>query len=132
MGYRSEVAIKCQDKAFEMFKKTYSECGLMPDKIYEEDDCKIIYFSWIKWYHPEFDDIVAMEKTMDELDRLLNKEYYDDDAIYDQKLGYKFLRLGEDESDVEHRTNCYHIELWVKREIDLDNAKEITDYSLLS
>lgn len=130
MGYRSEVGIKCQEKAFEMFKNTYAEVGLMPDRIYEEDDCKIIYFDWIKWYHPEFDDINAMVKLMDELDRL--QEKYSEEEIYDKELGYKFIRIGEDDSDIEQKSNTYDIEFWVKRCIDLDHAKEITDDSLLS
>ena len=33
--------------------------------------------------------------------------------------GYKFLRLGEEDTDVEDRTNNWEVELWMRREIDI-------------
>ena len=53
MGYRSEVAIRCQDKAFEMFEKAWGE--LIPDKVFHNENDHLIYWDWVKWYkdYPE-------------------------------------------------------------------------------
>ena len=47
------------------------------------------------------------------------EEHYDEDGY-----GYKFLRLGEDDTDVEARTNNCEVELWMRREIDIPKGFE--------
>jgi hypothetical protein len=113
MGYRSEVAIRCQDKAFEMFEKAWGES--IPDKVIRKgDNDNLIYWDWVKWYS-DYPDILDINSVMNKLD-----EYENDEAIKEQ-LGYKFLRLGEDDSDVETRSNNWEIELWMIRQIDLSD-----------
>ena len=115
MGYRSEVAVKCQKKAFEMFKEAYSKAEYTPDKVIENDGEYLIYFDWIKWYD-DYDIVHNFNDVMAELD-----DSGDNDEVYEQELGYKFIRLGEDGSDTEERENCYDIELWITRKIDFDD-----------
>ena len=113
MGYRSEVAIKCEEKAFEMLRETYKRVDLVPDKVYKDGDCFILYWDWIKWYE-DYDDISAIEEVMSKLDRLNDTTGY----------GYRFMRLGENDDDVEIRQNNYDIELWMIRKIDIPDGLE--------
>ena len=123
MSYLSTVAVKCEEKAFEMFKEVYAEYGLMPDGIYEEDGFKIIWFDWQKW-NLFNEDIIAFEDVKDKLD-----EHYDEDGYR-----YSYLRIGEILGEYEKNDNGLDESdcLEYKIEIDLDCAKDITDYSLLS
>lgn len=116
MGYRSEVAIRCQKNAYEKFAKAYKGCE--PDKVYSNgDDDYLLYWSWIKWYD-EYPEIQAINNVMSELDQMFDGNSED---VYDSHWGYKFLRIGEDDTDVKDQTNCYDIELWMRREIDLSD-----------
>lgn len=115
MGYRSEVAVRCQSNAYKAFKKAYEHVGEYPDKVLRNDNDYLIYFDSIKWY--EYYSLVRMfNNVMTKLDDMYDREPGD---IYTNQYGYKFMRLGDDESDIESRTNCYHVELWMTRKIDL-------------
>lgn len=118
MGYRSEVAIKCEEKAFEMFRETYKRVELMPDKVYKDGDYFILYWDWIKWYD-SYEDVGAIESVMDELDEL-------QDPNREEKTGYgyRFMRLGEEDTDIETRENDWNIELWMIRKIDIPDGLE--------
>lgn len=114
MGYHSEVAIRCQDKAFEMFKEAWSKFKFIPDKIYHHKDDHLIYWDYVKWYE-DYPDVSAIENIMSELNKLSN-----DEAI-EKKMGYRFMRLGEDDTDIETKDNTYDIGLWMIRKIDLSD-----------
>lgn len=116
MGYRSEVAIKCEEKAYELFKQVFTEEELYiaPDKIYKDGDDYILYWDWIKWYE-EYDGVKAIEDVMLDLDDHGNK---------DGGYGYKFMRLGEDDEDTETSSNDWDIELWMIRKIDIPDGLE--------
>ena len=119
MGYRSEVAIKCQKNAYEKFAKVYKGCE--PDKVLSNgDDDYLLYWSWIKWYD-DYPEIQAINDVMTELDEMFGG---DNENIYDNHWGYKFLRIGEDDNDVEDQSNCCDIELWMRREIDLSDFEK--------
>lgn len=111
MGYTSDVGIMCQPKAYEMFKKEFDLIG--PHKILKRGDYHLLIWEWVKWYI-EFEDVAKIEEIMNELE-----EHYDEDGY-----GYKFLRLGEDDTDVEARTNNCEVELWMRREIDIPKGFE--------
>ena len=64
MGYRSEVAIKCEEKAYEMLKETCHDADIMPDKIFKDGDEYILYWDWIKWYE-DYEDVSAIVKTLE-------------------------------------------------------------------
>lgn len=116
MGYYSEVAIKCEEKAYEKFKRVVEETETKPSTIYKDRDEYILYWGWVKW-QDWYTGIQSFIKIMDWLD-----EHENNDGGY----GYKFLRLGEEGADVESRTNDDHIELWMIREIELPyNTKPI-------
>ena len=112
MGYRSEVAIRCHDKAFEMFEKAWGE--LIPDKVFHNENDHLIYWDWVKWYE-DYPEVSAIENVMSKLNEL------DIDEAIENKMGYKFIRLGEDNDDVETKENTYVIELWMVRKIDLSD-----------
>ena len=121
MGYRSEVAIKCEEKAFEMLKDTCERVDCNPDKIYKDGEQFIIYWDWIKWYE-SYEDVSAIISTMDKLDELQNPNNYGETGY-----GYRFMRLGENDDDVETRENDWNIELWVIRKIDIpDDLEEVS------
>ena len=117
MGYRSEVAIKCEEKAYEMLRETCNQVRLIPDAIYKDEEYFIFYWDWIKWYDTYY-EIIAIENTMSKLDDLGNEPGY----------GYRFMRLGEDDTDVETRQNNYDIELWMIRKIDIPEGLEEINY----
>lgn len=106
MGYRSDVGIMCQPKAYEMFKKEFDV--ICPHKVLQHDDYHLLIWEWVKWYDA-FDDVAKVNEIMAELN----------DRDHEDGYGYKFLRIGEEDTDVESRTNNYEVELWMRREIDI-------------
>lgn len=118
MGYRSEVAIKCEQKAYERFEKVFTdgEMYISPDKILFNHVSKeyTLYWDLIKWYE-DFEGVSAITKVMRDLD---------DEHVEGDELGYRMLRIGEDDDDVERRENDWNIELWMIRKIDLDGCGE--------
>lgn len=120
MGYISEVAIKCEEKAFEMLKDTCKMVDCIPDKIYKNGEQFILYWDWIKWYE-SYGDVSAIISTMDKLDELQDPNDYNETGY-----GYRFMRLGEDDDDVETRENDWNIELLMIRKIDIpDDLEEV-------
>lgn len=116
MGYRSEVAIKCEEKAYERLMETCKELEFHPDKIYKDDDQYILYWEWIKWYD-WFDEPKVIADVLSELDDLCDEPGY----------GYKFIRIGEETGDEEFETNNYDIELWSIHKIDIPDNLEVVE-----
>lgn len=121
MGYRSEVAIKCEQKAFEMIKEVCRKVEVVPDKVYKEDSCYILWWSWIKW-DDWYDDVLEIETVLKELDKL--KDPLETGTGY----GYKFMRIGESDDDVETKDNDWNIELWMIRKIDIPEGLEEIEF----
>ena len=98
MGYCSDVYVMCEDKAHEMFLDLFAEMKALnrdnsPDlESYAKGLWLMKWDGW-KWYdgYPEIDSIT----------QLLNKL----DGIDAGGYSYKFIRLGEDNDDVEVREN---------------------------
>lgn len=120
MGYRSEVAIKCEEKAYNMLKETCYKADIMPDKIFKDGDERIFYWDWIKWYE-NYEEIAAIVKTLDKLDELQDPNNETTGPI---GYGYKFVRIGEYDDDVEIRQNDWNIELHIVRKIDIPDELE--------
>ena len=115
MGYRSEVAIRCDDEAYKMFKEAIEATGVItPNKIFHKKNDHLIYWSSVKWYE-SYPEVVMIEKVMSKLDEM------DEYEATEKKMGYKFLRIGENDSDVEMQCNVYDIELYMIRQIDLSD-----------
>lgn len=117
MGYRSEVAIKCEEKAYEKLMETFRNVNLMPDDIFKDEEDYILRWDWIKWYQ-DYDYIRAVENVLDCLDNLYS--YGEGIPGY----AYKLIRIGEDDTDVEVRQNSWDIELWIVRKIDIPEGLE--------
>lgn len=112
MGYYSEVAIKCEEKAFKLFEEVFSkkELYVEPDHIYKDGDDYIIHWDWIKWYDG-FEGVDAITDVMETLNDNTTDGY-----------GYRFMRLGEDDNDTETMENDYDIDLWMIRKIDIPDG----------
>ena len=119
MGYRSEVGIKCDDRAYEMFMQAAKENNIVPDCVYKDDNGNPVEYTmlWncVKWYD-YYSDVKAVESVMQQLDQPHEAGSYDG-------LGYKFVRIGESYDDIEERTNEYDIELWVTRTLDISGVE---------
>lgn len=119
MGYYSEVGIKCDEKAYEMFMQVAKENNIIPECVYKEGDGDATQYTmlWncVKWYD-YFSDVKAIENVMQQLDQTHEAGSYDG-------LGYKFVRIGGSYDDIEERTNEYDIELWVTRTLDISGEE---------
>ena len=98
MGYRSDVCIVCEPKAYEMLMDTIQEVGVEPDSIQATADKSLykIQFESVKWYEDE-PEISAIMKVLYKLD----SEEFD----FEDGFGYEYLRLGEESGDVDRREN---------------------------
>ena len=89
MGYRSEVAIKCEEKAYEKLMETCHNVNFMPDEIFKNEEDYILHWGWIKWYH-DYYYVMAIESALDNFDNL----YAYGDGI--PGYAYKFMRTEEE------------------------------------
>lgn len=64
MGYRSEVAIKCEEKAYEKLMETCHNVNFMPDEIFKDEEDYILRWDWVKWYH-DYYYVMAIEREND-------------------------------------------------------------------
>ena len=74
MGYRSEVAIKCEDKAYEMFMNALKNVDAEPDEIFKYEEDGITEYL-LKWNWAEYEDVKAVTGVMDALDEYDESEY---------------------------------------------------------
>ena len=142
MGYRSDVAYTIRFKTEEDYRlfvleaKANSEtAGCFPPNdgsLFEECECNDQKFridfraESVKWYDTS-PDVAMHEKLIDQA-----QEWIDDDTHMEIKdggsghdayrLGYVFVRIGEDEDDIERKeggNNAYDW-LYVERKISTD------------
>lgn len=118
MGYTNEVTIKCEKKAYEMLKRTCHDASIIPDKIFKDGDEYILYWEWINWYE-YYENVSAIIKTLDKLDELQDPNNYEDTGY-----GYRFVRIGKDNDDIETRENDWDIELHIIRKIAIPDGLE--------
>ena len=100
MGYYSDVAIECGQKAYKMIKEAAEANRFSPTETFKNDDTNtiIMHWKWVKWYE-EFTDVKAINNVLNKLDDL-DGEAEDNNWDY----SYKITRLGEDpEGDLEIR-----------------------------
>ena len=113
MGYRNDVAIKCKPNAYKMFETILGK-EIFPDKIYRHiSNTHILVWEWDKW-DEEDEEVQRVTDLMDELDKLGDKDDY----------GYAYLRLGEDDGDVETRSNTDELKIYVTRSIYISDSYE--------
>lgn len=101
-----------------MLKRTCHDASIIPDKIFKDGDEYILYWEWINWYE-YYENVSAIIKTLDKLDELQDPNNYEDTGY-----GYRFVRIGEDNNDIETRENDWDIELHLIRKIDIPDGLE--------
>lgn len=95
MGYRSDVTIMCEEKAYEMFKEAWGKVDFKPNHIYvsEKNNQYTLQWNWVKWYE-DYEQINEITKVMDNLDKHEEEEGH----------AYKIILIGEDNA-IEERKN---------------------------
>ena len=60
MGYYSDVTIRCEEKAYEMFEEAWKKVDFKPCKVYETNESNnhtyVLQWIGVKWYY-EFDEV---------------------------------------------------------------------------
>ncbi len=114
MGYRSAVCIKCNEKAYKKLEKAIFSGEWRPDKVKRNNyGYYCIIYNWVKWCSLEFEYCKIIEETLEELDEE-NEEYYG------------FLRMGEDNEDIEKKWNDYDCLPYLVIDVsDFKDAKRI-------
>ena len=112
MGYRSEVVFKVGPEALEELEElsnTDPELeellrDMKADALEKSDAYNVFYYSWVKWYRedPQIQMLMDFFKKLD-------AEGRDDE--------YGFIRLGEDDSDIEVLGSPYDIGLGYSRHV---------------
>lgn len=117
MGYRSEVAIKCESTAYRRLMKVIEEVGFLPDHIYKYEDENltfenieyILHWDYVKWYG----------ESVDKIERELNKLKVDYNRNEDNKCGFFLTRIGEEDGDIEYDYNTPGLYINVITKLDL-------------
>lgn len=102
MGYRSDVGYVIRFKNMDTMKRFVAVHAIDEHTREALEDCKVyigpsppeLHFdaNYVKWYE-SFDDVQAHESLLSFLD--------DNGSEYD--AGYKFVRIGEEDDDIEQR-----------------------------
>ena len=121
MGYRSDVAIAIHKDLQGEFLTFLKSTKLMAeifgdhsdfelDKDYQGEGHWLFTADQIKWYTTfnEYEDIQMFEKFMDAMDEK-----------YDYSAQYRFIRIGEQNDDIERRGEWWDSNIFVKREIQV-------------
>ena len=125
MGYRSDVVIEMEDKAYELMHKALlklKKSGEYALPIITKD-ADTYYLKWegFKWYTDfGFQDVDAVENVLKEL-----KEKHSEEDGY----SYYKIRIGESYDDIETECNnsCYSPIVYVERHIaGADFKEEVT------
>ena len=107
MGYRSEVGVRFSDEAGRLVKKYVSLDEdlqqLVNDADHEDgskDKISTLSWSWTKWY-PDYDEITKFDAMLSML----------------PSHHFGFMRLGEDNDDVEERGEPWEYDIHLRKEI---------------
>lgn len=122
MGYYSEVTIRCEEKAFEMFKKAWQKAEMTLDKVLKTNDNTgdyIIQWEMVRW-DTDYPEVAAINDVIKKLNEL-----QDPSDTKDEGLGYKFMRVGENLGDIETDQNDWEIELYVIQCADIPDGDTI-------
>lgn len=108
MGYRSEVTLALKPAAVALFSTLRTRNGfasLLDEADVGEHNDGTESYSWssIKWYD-SYEEISAINRLMDRMD---------ENGMEDE---YRFVRVGEDDSDID--TRGYGFEIYVSRSIE--------------
>jgi hypothetical protein len=102
MGYRSDVKILCEPKAYQMIKDSMDEYNktqdlykFKPHEIQQKDNFTLLSWYDVKWYY-DYEDVQSVESVLDKL-----RDEYSDTEGY----GFKKIEVGEDGETVEMANN---------------------------
>ena len=122
MGYRSDVTIRCEEKAKDLFKEAWSKVDFAPDVIGMSgevgNETYTLNWEWVKWYG-EFEEVDAIMDVCKSLDGN-NEDGY----------AYKLIEIGEDYATEERcndRGNEVFADFYVVASVNLSaecNKKE--------
>ena len=94
MGYYSDVTIRCEEKAYEMFEEAWKKVNFKPCSVYEANEngnhTYILQWIGVKWYY-EFDEVESIMSVCN----LLNKNN-------EEGYAYKCIEIGEDNATDEY------------------------------
>lgn len=122
MAYYSEVTIRCEEKAFEMFKEAWKKAEMTPYKVLKTNDGTgdyIIQWDMVRW-DTDYPEVAAINDVIKKLNEL-----QDPSDMKDEGLGYKFLRIGETIGDVETDQNDWEIELYAIQRADIPDGDAV-------
>ena len=122
MGYYSDVTIRCEEKAFEMFKEAWKKAEMTPDQVLKTNDGTgdyIIQWNMVRW-DTDYPEVAAINDVIKKLNEL-----QDPSDTKDEGLGYKFMRIGENLGDIETDQNDWEIELYVIQCADIPDGDTI-------
>jgi len=114
MGYRSQVCIGISKEVLKDIPDSIMESFKDCDTINQND--KAVTFIWddVKWY-PSYKDVMAVDNMLANLT--------EDSEGEDQ---YGFIRVGEDDGDIESRGTPYEFGLQSCTSIEVDAGDEIS------
>lgn len=115
MGYRSDVILFMQEKAYNKLIEICKEMKFEPDYVYynEVENNYKVNWDWVKWY-ADFPEVNAIEKL------LTSFAEKDKDSGYDFK---KFI-VGEDECYEEETHGDTFNDIFIKIEIVCENEND--------
>lgn len=109
MGYRSDVKILCEPKAYQMIKDSMDEYNktqdfyeFKPHELQQKGDLTLMSWYSVKWYY-NYEDVHSVESVLNKL----SKEFSDTEGY-----GFKKIEVGEDGATVE-MTNNYDLDSYL-------------------
>jgi len=113
MGYRSQVAIAFEKKAFFKHIKDSKDSFKDADGIQITSDSVLFKWDYTKWYD-DYPDIIAIERVISDIE--------DDENLHDGDY-FGFLRVGEENGDIETRGEPSMFEIYPVTTVDVESFK---------
>lgn len=123
MGYRSDVAYTIRFKKAEDYhlfileaKANPETVGALDECVYDNQKLRIDFnVQSVKWYD-SYPDVQMHEKLIDQADEWVKERSF---GSSEYRLGYVFVRIGEDDNDIERREggNNQYDWLYITRQI---------------
>jgi len=121
MGYRSDIcfAVTKEALAIKLLKEEKEPAMFSEDWVEIEEIGNIWYYSIdnIKWYegYNEVDEVMAWLSTIEPIIKTRGNGVTVHHEWEEEQYG--FLRIGEDDEDIEFRGDPGHYDIWMERHI---------------
>ena len=114
MGYRSEVIIAVTKKAYNKFAdQAVRDILKTCDTVTQNKNGYYFHFNSIKWYS-DYEEIQKLNKFIE-------------DCVQDNSDNIGFLRIGEDDDDLERIGDPYLFDVFINRSIEFPEGKEVNE-----